>query len=272
MLSLALSSWSLHRHLTYYGTGSWSPEREGKEIAVTAFPGLAQSYGIADIEICQTHLASDDPSYLAMVTEAVRAAGCRVINVPIDAEGLAQGEPAALDVLRRWIDAAAALQATAVRVNTGHVEALSEAVAVANVVRGYRELAAYCADRQLLLLLENHWGLSATPSMITSLYEAVGEQNFRLCPDFGNFAPESRVDGLRAMLPHAAIVHAKVLDVGEDGGHPAFDLAPCFALLRESGYVGPLSIEFEGKGDEHGGIAAAKKLIEQYVGDLLARP
>jgi sugar phosphate isomerase/epimerase len=272
MLTLALSSWSLHRHLPFHGTGDWSPERSGEEIAVTAFPALAQSYGIADLEICQTHLATDDPAYLAGVADAVRSAGCRVINVPIDAASLAQGDPAALDMLRRWIDAAAALGSTAVRVNTGHAGDLSPEVAFANVVRGYRELAAYCADRRLTLLLENHWGLSATPSTIAAIYEAVGAPNFRLSPDFGNFAPEARLDGLRQMLPHAAIVHTKVLDVREDGTHPAFDLAACFAVLRESGYAGPLSIEFEGKGDERRGIAAAKKLIEQYVGDLLARP
>jgi sugar phosphate isomerase/epimerase len=271
MLSLALSSWSLHRHLHYYGTGAWSPERAVEEIAITAFPALAHSYGIADLEICQTHLASDDPSYLATVASAVRAAGCRVINVPIDAAGLAQADPADLDLLRRWIDAAAALGSHAVRVNTGHVKELPEAEALANVVGGYRALAAYCADRGLLLLLENHWGLSANPATITMLYEAVGAPNFRLCPDFGNFAPEVRMDGLRAMLPHAAIVHAKVLDVDAAGDHPAFDLAACCGLVRESGYTGSLSIEFEGKGDERRGIAAAKTLLEHYVGDVLAR-
>jgi sugar phosphate isomerase/epimerase len=99
----------------------------------------------------------------------------------------------------------------------------------------------------------------------------VGAPNFRLSPDFGNFAPEVRMEGLRAMLPHAAIVHAKVLDLDENGEHPAFDLAACFALLRQSGYAGPLSIEFEGKSDERRGIASAKQLIERYVGDLLVR-
>ncbi|MGH2388793.1 MAG: sugar phosphate isomerase/epimerase family protein, partial [Chloroflexota bacterium] len=229
MLSLALSSWSLHRHLPYYGTGSWSPEPDGEVIPIQTFPALAQSYGIAALEICQSHLATDDPPYIAMIAEVVRAAGCRVINVPIDAAGLAQGEPADLDTLRRWINVAATLGSTAVRINSGHVGALPEAVALDNVVRGYRELAAYCADRQLLLLLENHWGLSAAPATIMAIHEAVGAPNFRLCPDFGNFAPEVRLDGLRRMLPHAAIVHAKVLDVGPDGEHPAFDLGACFA-------------------------------------------
>src|SRR5665213_1274092 len=134
MLSLALSSWSLHRHLPYYGTGAWTPDQDGEVIQITAFPALVQSYGIAELEICQMHLAMDDPSYIATVADAVAAAGCRVINVPIDAAGLAQGDPTELDVLRRWIDASAALGSTAVRVNAGHVGELSESAAIANVI------------------------------------------------------------------------------------------------------------------------------------------
>ncbi len=73
------------------------------------------------------------------------------------------------------------------------------------------------------------------------------------------------------MLPHAAMVHAKVLDVDEEGRHAAFDLAQCFDLVRDSGYAGPLSIEYEGEGDQRQGIAAAKGLIERHLGDLVDR-
>ena len=53
------------------------------------------------------------------------------------------------------------------------------------------------------------------------------------------------------MLPHAAMVHAKMMDFDDAGNHPAFDLDRCVTLVIESGYSGPLSIEFEGKGDPY---------------------
>jgi sugar phosphate isomerase/epimerase len=276
MLTLALSSWSLHRHLPYYGSGAWSPARSGEEIAITAFPAVAQSFGIASLEICQMHLATSDPSYIAQLRDAVRAAGCHVINVPIDVGNLSQADPGAravdLRLIERWIDAAQALGAPAVRVNMGHAGDRPESEAFAAVVEGFRALAAYCADRRMTLLLENHWGLSATPSTILALLDAVEAPNLRLCPDFGNFAPDMRLEGLRLMLPRAAAVHAKVLDVDQEGDHIGFEFGQCCDLLRESGYAGLLSIEFEGKGDQRQGIAAGKRLIERYLGDLLDRP
>lgn len=272
MLTLALSSWSLHRHLPSFDNGvPGHPEEEG--IPVVEFPGIAHSYGIGEIEICQQHLASTDPAYLTEVRGAVDAAGCRVINVPIDVGDLSQPDAATRDadlqLIEQWIDAAQQLGSPAVRVNTGHPGNQDEAEALRNVAAGYRRLAAYCAERGMTLLMENHGGLSAAPGAIMALVEAVDAPNFRLCPDFGNFAPAAREEGLREMLPHAAVVHAKVLDVDEQGRHSAFDLARCLELVRQSGYSGSLSIEFEGQGDERAGIATAQRLIQQYVGDLL---
>jgi len=270
MLTLALSSWSLHRHLPYYGDGTWAPKREDAVIPLSEFPQITRSFGIDQIEICQTHLASADPEYVRSVRAVVDAAGCRVLNVPIDVGNLAQADSAGREADRlrimRWIDAAQILGSPAVRVNTGHVGEQSESAALQHVIRGYQALAAYCAEKNMTLLLENHGGLSAAPATIVSLVRAVAASNFRLSPDFGNFAADAREDGLRAMLPYAAIVHAKVLDVDESGRHTAFDLNRCLELVQESGYSGALSIEFEGNGDQLQGIATAKRLIQAHLG------
>jgi sugar phosphate isomerase/epimerase len=94
------------------------------------------------------------------------------------------------------------------------------------------------------------------------LLELVDAPNFRLCPDFGNFAPEVREEGLRSMLPHAAIVHAKFMDIDNQGRHQAFDEDRCLQLVVESGYSGPLSIEFEGKGDEYQSVTRARDYLQ----------
>lgn len=273
MLTLALSSWSLHRHLPYF-PDEGRAARPADELSIMDFPALAQSYGIAEIEICQRHLASTDPGFLAEMRGSVETQGCRVINMPIDVGDIAQADTAAreadLRLIEAWIDAAHLLGSPAVRVNAGRAGDRAEAEAVQTAVESYRRLAAYCAERGMIVLLENHGGLSATPAAIMALWEAVNAPNFRFCPDFGNFDPAMREEGLRVMLPHAAVVHAKVLDVDEQGRHTTFDLARCLELVRQSGYAGPLSIEFEGKGDQRAGIATAKRLIEGHIADLPA--
>src|SRR5947209_3947724 len=219
MLTLALSSWSFHRHLPFFGSGSWSPPREGDELSVLEFPRVAASFGISDLEICQAHLASTEENYLAQVNAAVAQAGCRVVNVPVDVGNLAETtqRDTELQKIMPWIDAAHRLGSPCVRVNTGTPGEQDEAEALQVVAEGYRRLAAYCAERGMTVLLENHGGLSASPQAIMALVDMVGASNFRLCPDFGNFAPELREEGLRRMLPHAAIVHAKFVELDEAG-------------------------------------------------------
>ena len=270
MLTLALSSWSFHRRLPYFGRGSWSPPREEPALSLLEFPTLASSLGLPRVEICQAHLASTEPEYLSTVRAAVDAAGGRVINVPIDVGNLAEPDPERrrqdLAEIKRWIDAAAVLGASNVRVNTGHSGEMDQETALEIVAAGYRELAAYAGQRDMSILLENHGGLSASPAVIRQLVSAVGASNFRLCPDFGNFAPDAREEGLRAMLPLATVVHAKIMDRDEQGRHSAFDLDRCLRLVAESGYSGPLSIEFEGTGDEEAGVVWARDHIEAQLG------
>ena len=270
MLSLALSSWSFHRRLPYFGAGSWSPPREEPELSILEFPALAASLAIDAVEICQAHLDSTDADYLSHVRQAVQDAGSRVINVPIDVGNLAvasaEQQESEIETIVPWIDAAHALGSPAVHVNTGHPDGMDEGEALQIVAAGYRRLAEYCAERDMMVLLENHGGLSARPEVIMELLSTINAPNFRLCPDFGNFDPEFREEGLRRMLPHAAIVHAKVMDMNEDGSHPAFDLDRCISLVEDSGYSGPLSIEFEGKGDQMEGVTRARDYLLLRLG------
>lgn len=274
MLTLALSSWSFHRRLPYFTAEGRRPPTEGPEIAVTSLFEIGAALGITEVEIVQAHLASTDPAYLDEVGGALRAAGCRVVNVPIDVGNLAERDPetrkAEVGKILPWIDAANALGSPAVRVNTGRSEGMEENAALRIVAEGYARLAAYCAERGMTVLLENHGGLSSRLEAIMELLAEVNAANFRLCPDFGNFPPEERYEGLRAMLPHAAMVHAKMMDFDGDGRHPAFDLERCLDLVIESRYSGPLSIEFEGTGDPYAAVQRGRDLILSHLSGIAA--
>ena len=269
MLTLALSSWSFHRRLRSYRVDNWTPPKDGQVMSLLSFPDVSASLGITDVEICQAHLASSRPEYLDEMRAALQAAGCRVVNVPIDVGNLAEPDPGQRDAeiaaILPWIDAADSLGSPAVRVNTGRSEGMEEEQAVELVAGGYRRLAAYCAERGMTVLLENHGGLSSSPEAILTLLSRVDAPNFRLCPDFGNFPPELREHGLRSMLPHAAMVHAKMMDFDESGDHPAFDLGRCLDLVLESRYSGPLSIEFEGTGDSLAAVKQGRDYLRSHL-------
>ena len=281
-MEIAVSSWSLHRHLPRAGSrrdesgvklvGQVEPTEE--PISVTQFPRIIKEhYGISNVELCQMHILSQEAEYLADVKAAVEEAGVSVLNVPIDVGNISlentEWRAEDLEEIKTWIDVAEYLGSPCVRVNSGHpsgavfgpadVSGFDLSVTIAS----YRELANYCQSKDMALLLENHGGISADPRNIIRLIEGVNSPAFGLCPDFGGFGDEVRYEGLEMMFPHAAMVHAKTYDFNDVGEQDRFDFSHCMDIMKASGYSGPISIEFEGQGDEYQGIGLTRALIER---------
>jgi len=285
MTTIAVSSWSLHRHLPMAGTrrdesgvkraGRMEPREE--PISVTDFPRIIKTrYGIDQVELCQMHVLSQEPEYLAEVKKALKDAGVSVVNMPIDVGNISLESPEwraeDIEEIKSWIDVAEYLGSPCVRVNSGHPSGVVFGPTelgefdLSVTIASYKELAAYCQSKGMTLLLENHWGISADPRNIIKLVEGVASPAFKLCPDFGNFDDEVRYEGLKMMFPYAAMVHAKTYDFNEAGEQERFDFGRCMEIMKASGYDGPISIEFEGeKGDQYEGIALTKALIERYL-------
>lgn len=264
MNTLAISSWSLHRHMP---RARFTPAAYA--VSVDKFPQLARdTYGVDAVEICQMHLESPKYGYLDKLNKALAGAAVRVVNVPIDVGNISQSDPAGraadIETIKSWIKAAAYLGSPAVRVNAGKPDSGSWNLDV--TIESYRELVHFGKKLNVRVLIENHGGISSDPITVLRIVRAVNAFYFmRLCPDFGNFDPYQRYDGLRMMMPSAYIVHAKTLDFDERGEHTAFDFGECMRVVRQARFPGPLSVEFEGDEDEFEGIQKSLDLIRRHL-------
>ncbi|MCL4552116.1 MAG: sugar phosphate isomerase/epimerase, partial [Candidatus Marsarchaeota archaeon] len=226
-----------------------------------------ERYDIGQVELCQAHFESTKRNYLGRLRETVSRYDVRIINMPIDVGNISQLDRIKreqdLELITHWIDAAAYLGIPAVRVNSGHQPAGQENLDV--TIDSYRTLVAYGKMVNCKILMENHGGISADPWNIEKIVYGVSSNWFRLCPDFGNFEPAVRYEGLQMMMPFTALVHAKTLDFDEQGQQTAYDYDRCMRIVAETGFQGPLSIEFEGKGDQYEGIAKSRDLLLPYI-------
>ncbi|HVC35786.1 MAG TPA: sugar phosphate isomerase/epimerase family protein [Chloroflexota bacterium] len=251
-MKLCLSTWSLRSHI-------------GKDFPFHEFPRVARErFGIAAVELCQMHFPPPDSRRLDQLLKVVDETGSRIVNVPVDVGNISQRDQRkrAHDVrlIESWVEVAAYVGAPVARVNTGQQDApLDLSIAIAS----YNQLADYAEPRGVKLGLENHGGISADPRNMLALVEGVGMHRFGTLPDFGNFAPEVRYAGLAAIAPHALVVHAKTYDLDASGNVPEFDFARCLRIVREAGYDGYLSIEFEGNGDQYAGVQKTIELIRR---------
>lgn len=250
------------------------------------FPSRAKdAFGVDQIETVafQFREGLDDPELDAFAA-ALSASGVRLLNVAIDAGDLleADDDKRAADVaeLKRWITRFAEMGARFVRVNPGspfsphHGEQPP-----AHLVDALVELGDHAAAQGARLLVENHGGPSSDPDWMLGLLDAVGSEHLGLLLDLGNFdalmqpmmalmfqppgAPEidpvallESVDltsvyaGIEALAPRAELVHVKAHDVDDDGVVRPVDLDRAIGILRDHGFDGPLTIEYEGSGGD----------------------
>lgn len=299
MTTIAVSSFSLFRVLGPLRFETRDEQGAVQEVSVPVpqehtieeFIALAKErLGVDAVELCQIQLDSTDDARIASLRAALDDNGIRLLTVPIDAGDLAGATPEhrAEDVERiaKWIDIAARLGATYVRVNTGTPGRADSADDRAGLVEALVELADHASSRGLRLLIENHGGLSSDPDYLLSVRDAVGHDRLGILLDLGNFEPLVSVSHARfagetpddagldtepvyqkiaRLAPEATLVHAKAFDLAADGS-PLLDLDRALEILSASGYDGPISIEWEGlHGDPWVQTASVLKTVRNHL-------
>ncbi len=209
------------------------------------------------------------PSNLDEVKDTLKKYDIRVLNMPIDYGNISQLDEEKrkedLAVIKMWIDVASVLGSSGARVNTG---SQPEGVFDLQITAAsYRELAEYAALKNVVLVLENHGGMSADPDNILKLFEMVDHPNFRICPDFGNFSDEIRYEALEKIFSLSPVlVHAKTYDFNDRGEQDKFDFDKCMGIAKKHHYDGWYSVEFEGQtGDQPDGIKRTIAMLTRYL-------
>ena len=132
-------------------------------------------------------------------------------------------------------------------------------------VNSLRAIVPAAADRGIRIGIENHWGISGDPRNIIRIIEEVNSPNLGTCPDMGNFPRGiNPLDGLEALAPHTVILHAKSYGFRRDGEEKSIDYGKCLSIFHRSGFDGPITIEYEGLGDDLEGCRLTRELILRH--------
>jgi sugar phosphate isomerase/epimerase len=278
---ISLAEWSLHRSL------------QKGELDHLDFPAKARNdFGIEAVEYVngffggkQKHFkeAAKDQDYLRELLKRSKDAG--VVNhlIMVDEEGflavpLEKDRQQAVENHKKWIDAAAFLGCSTVRVNL-HGEGESDAKKAASV-DSLSQLGAFAEPMKINVVVENHGSDSSRGVWLAEVMNQVNKSNVGTLPDFGNFCIShpwgttqdvcdneyDRYKGIEEMLPFAKGVSAKTYDFDANGNQPKMDYKRLFEIVKRSSFKGYIGIEFEGNtGDEDEGIRKTKALIEKYI-------
>lgn len=231
--------------------------------------------------------------------ERIRA-HCEAIGLPIAAYTV--GANLMLDDLdaevariKGCLDVAAVLGAPVLRHDATfklrEIENYTWEDAIHDMAPAIREISEYAAKKGIRTCSENHGHVFQDSERVEALICAVGCDNYGWLVDMGNFlcVDEWPLDAVRRAAPYAFHAHAKdfLYHVVKDGvptpegffrtrngnllrgtavGHGVVPIADCVKVLREAGYDGWLSLEFEGMEDNisalTAGLAYLRKVVE----------
>lgn len=149
-----------------------------------------------------------------------------------------------------------------------------------------REITEYAQQKGIKTMFENHGFFVQKADRCEALLETVNHPNFGLLLDMGNFicADDNHFNSVRKLAKYAFHCHAKDFYTqdytcpDQDGwfrsdggtllqgcalGEGVINPVKCIAILKDSGYKGDLSLEYEGKGDRAEGIRKGYKVLRE---------
>ena len=130
-------------------------------------------------------------------------------------------------------------------------------------VETYKQLCAIGKDHGVEIGIENHGGFASDPLVLRKLFKEVPD--LKLTFDTGNVRDEWRYSMLEEFIDRVHYVHAKAHVFNEDGEESNIDFGKIIGMLKDNGYDGWLSIEWEGPlgGDE--GVKKTADVLKKYL-------
>ena len=203
------------------------------------------------------------------------------VLIMIDEEGDLAGEDEekrlkSIDNHKLWIDTAAEMNCTSVRLNLYGSKDIETWKALS--IDSLSKLGEHAKGTGLNVIVENHGRITSNIPELMNAINGVNMDNVGTLPDFGNFCMadegygsvfdgtcETVYDfykGVEEMMPKAFAVSAKSNDFDENGDEKTIDYMKMLKIVKSFGYTGYIGVEYEGKRlSEVEGIKATRDLL-----------
>lgn len=258
-MKLSLAAYSFNRMLS-------RPNRDQKgEMTLADFVDFCAKLNLDGTELTSYYFPADvSNDYLLDLKEQTFRLGLDISGTAIGNDFcLPEGEKrqAQLQLCRTWIDHAAVMGAPVIRIFAGKVpKGGTEEEALDLCVAGINESLDYAAKKGVILALENHGGITATPQQLLSIVERVKDSKwFGVNYDSGNFRTEDPYGDLEKIAPYAVNAQIKVAVTANGEKQPA-NLKRMVEILRAANYRGYVVLEYE--------EAEPHKEIPMYINKL----
>jgi sugar phosphate isomerase/epimerase len=254
------------------------------KVSIEAVIDRAADLGVEGVDVLHRQMDSEEPSYVRKLKRHALSRGVSLVCLSIHqdfVEPTAEERDKNVKHTIRCIELAAQLGIPCIRLNSGRwntiasFDDLMKARGEEPVLPGYTEDDGFkwcieCAQKCLpraeelgvVLAMENHWGLTRTPEGLLRIVNAVNSPWLGALMDTGNFL-ENPYEKLKQIAPKTVFVQAKTYFGGGEWYTLDLDYKRIAGILREAGYHGYISLEFEGKEDPNSAVPKSLDLLRR---------
>lgn len=268
-MKIGLSSYSLSRAI-----------RAGEMSVIEAIQWIADEGG-EHVEIVPIGFdLVDNPQLIEDIRKKAEDVGIDISNYAVGANFVGKSEAEydkEIEQTMKHVDIAHALGCKLMRHDVASRPIPETSIAqfeedLPKIVEACRRVADYAAQYGITTSVENHGFFVQASDRVQRLIHEVGRDNYKTTLDVGNFlcVDEDPVSAVKKNIPYASMVHIKDFYVrpanenpgegwmqtssgnylrGAIVGHGDIDIRQTIQVIKESGYDGYISIEFEGMED-----------------------
>lgn len=263
---------------------------------------LAKEIGFDGIEFAEIHTpdGKDKTEYAAELCAECKKQGLDAVQYSVGADFIygSNGDlQAEIERLKAEVDVAVALGVKGMRHDaTGGYKNGDEKYngfqqALPRIIEGYKSVTQYAEGKGIRTMIENHGYFCQDSDRVEAIITGVNHPNFGALIDIGNFlcADENPVTAVGRLAKFASYVHAKDFHIKSgsefapcDGffgtrggnylrgavlGHGNVPVLQTLRILKDAGYNGYITLEFEGHEDPvtacRWGLNTLKKIAEE---------
>ena len=275
---LSLAQWSLHKAIREGGMSPYLFAEKSKDLGFTGLEYVNQLY---DDVMKSEDKSSSIKNFILKNNQLASDNGMDNVLIMIDEEGDLAGEDEeqrlkSIDNHKLWIDTAAEMSCTSVRLNLYGSKDIETWKALS--IESLTKLGEHAKGTGLNVIVENHGRITSNIPELMNAINGVNMDNVGTLPDFGNFCMadegygsvfdgtcETVYDfykGVEEMMPKAFAVSAKSNDFDENGDEKTIDYMKMLKIVKSFGYTGYIGVEYEGERlSEVEGIKATRDLL-----------
>jgi sugar phosphate isomerase/epimerase len=239
-------------------------------ITLFEFIDLAADLPLDAVELTSYYFAETSDAYLDKLKAHAAAKKLAISGVPVGNNFCLRDDAkrrAEIDKTLAWIARAGRLGAKTVRIFAGNLEkgdTLEEAQK--RVVAATEECCAAAEKVGVLLALENHGGITATPDQLLALVKPVSSPALGVNVDTGNFRTPDPYADVAKIAPYGVNVQVKTEVFPTGKPKEEADLKKMVDILKAANYHGTVVLEYEAAADPKNAVPKYVKELRSLIG------